>query len=695
MPNTLRLRLITPLRRLAPFSGALAVACMVAAALLLHPDNNVNYLLEALGLLVVGCWLLALGNRYRGSGVRVQENTKSQLPITNHQPPKANPRLVLIGALLLFVLAENNALRFMPKWFDFMSYHVQFVLFVVGVALVVVGLGGRGKQSQAGRLAAEEWLLLVALFIVALVPRVVALDTLTRTLVDEIPWVDGIRELWWRGDYELLRPMSGTFPFTMLFPYVEAGFVEVFGRNLVGLRLASSVTGALTVIALYALARHLFDRTTAFMAAFLLAVFPPHIHFSRLALLNMVDALPGTLALAWAARGLRYDRRLDWALAGGALGMTHYFFEAGRLLYMVLMAGWLGWLFVVDRPLIRARLRGISTMTLAFILIALPVYYVSTANGTPLAGRLEQSRFDMTLALDVLAGNRPPEELLNHVLTPFLMYINRPDTAGYYGGDQALLLTGVAPLALLGAAFVLLHPRRPSLVIMMCLIAVSLGNVLLKNPSVAARYIIALPMLALLIAVGLRETTRVLGAQMGNAMLARILRLAMVLALPILAIVQLAYYFGPHLDRFNEQNRIQKLYGDVIDVALRAHDLPANTHTLIIGEPQPDNNVPAHFLDFLGGGQVVGTLAPAQITPRYLAELPTDRPYAFFVEAGDAHTLRLLLAFFTLQPARISPYYADIPRDRQYILYYAPVGSALAVARIKTPELQIFTPPAE
>lgn len=682
MLNTVR-------QRLTPLSGLLAVACMVAAALLLHPDNGVNNLLAALALLVIGAWLLAVGNSH-------QDKITNQQPTTNRQPLITNRRYLIAGALLLLLVAENNALRFMPKWFDFMSYHLQFALFVAGVALVVIGLGGRAeRQSRADKLQADEWLLLIVLFVIALIPRVVALDTLVRTLVDEMPWVDGIRELWWRGDYELLRPMSGTFPFTSLFPYVEAGFVELFGRNLVGLRLASSVTGAFTVLALYALARHLFDRTTAVMAAVLLAVFPPHIHFSRLALLNMVDALPGTLALAWAARGLRYDRRLDWALAGAALGMTHYFFEAGRLLYMLLMAVWFGWLLVADRPLIRAHWRGIRTLVLAAVIVALPAYYVSTANGTPLAGRLEQSGFDVTLAQDVLAGNRPPEDLLNHILTPFLLYINRPDSAGYYGGDQALLLTGIAPLALLGAAFVLSHPRRPAIVILLCILAVSGGNILLKLPSVAARYVIAMPMLALLVAVGLRETTRLLAAQMGKPALARGLRVAMWLALPLLAIVQLTYYFGSHLDRFNEQNREQKLYGDVVDVALRAHDLPTGTHAFIIGEPQPDSNVPAHFLDFLGGGQILGTLAPSQVTPRFLADLPTDRPYAFFVEADDAHTLRLLLEFFVLQPARISPYFADIEADKRYVLYYAPIGSARVVARIKSLELPIFTQPAE
>jgi 4-amino-4-deoxy-L-arabinose transferase-like glycosyltransferase len=677
-----------PLLTLLVFSG------LILTALLLAPERKLEWMGTATLAFVVGAVCLAFAWReqqpvgaFNRLPVQAQHATAGRLRV----------RWLLAGGILLLLLALNNGINDLPTELNFVHYHVQFLMFVAGVALVIVGLAGNddARAARQGALGMDEWGLLLLIFVLALIPRVVSLDTLVRTLVDELPWVDGIRSFWWRQDFELLRPMSNTFPFTSLFPYIEAGAVEIFGRNLFGLRIASSITGALTVVALYGLARHLFDRWTALIAALLLAFFPPHVHFSRLALLNMVDPLPGVLALAWAARGLRHNRRLDWALAGAALGMTHYFFEAGRLLFTPLMVVWMGWLFVFNRPLLRARLRGIGIMATALLIVAAPMYMVFSLQSAALAGRLDQSRVDPALVLDVIAGNRPPEDLLNHVLTPFLMYINRPDVAAYYGGDQALVLTWLVPLLLLGALFVLLRPRHPAFVLLIWLGAVAVGNMLLKNPAVAARYVTALPALALLIAVGMREGVRLIEHAWQSRRVGVWLRRAVLVSLPVIAVLHMTYYFGPHMARFNVQNRELKLYGDGVDAILRAATLPANTHVFLIGEPPHDGNVPNHFLNFLREDMLVASMTPQEVSHRFLAELPADRPYAFFIAADDAFSLNLLNQYFLLTPAQITPYYADIPASRQYVLYYAPIGTSRVMAREKNPELQIFTPPAE
>lgn len=670
-----------------PIALIIGVISMIVAALWLHPDNKQDYLVQAGIAMLVG--LITLVIAMRG------------IPLVSWRTQAAGsvrrPRWWMIGlsVILLAVLAENNALRFAPPEFDFMSSHVQFALLAGGIALILLGLR---DAPRGDRVTGQEWLLIIGLFLVALVPRVVALDTLVRSLVDELPWVDGIRNFWWRGDVELLRPMSTVFPFTSIFPYWEAGAVEIFGHGFFGLRIVSSVLGALTVVALYALARHLFDRTTALIAAILLAFFPPHIHFSRLALLNMADPLPGTLAFAWAVRGLRYNRRLDWALAGVALGATHYFFEAGRLLYTPLMIIWLGWLMLTwrdaeGRSSLRACLRGIGVMILAALLVALPVYYVFNAQGEALAGRLNQSAQSSEFISNVLSGSQPIDDLARQALTPLLMYVNRPESVAYYGGDQPLILTGIVPLFLLGVAYVLMRPRQPSILLILWLLATAAGNTLLKDPAVSARYVVALPALALLIALGLRVTVTRLAEMVRSPALAHLLRRLVPLAVVVMCVVQVIYYFGPHIERFNEQNRYIKRYRDSVDAVLRAADLDTNTFVVLVGEPVVDGNVPSHFLNFLRADMGVQSITPQEVTHRYLADLPAIRPYAFFVAPSDAHTVNLLRQYFYLQPPEITPSYAEVPEDRQFVLYFAPLGSARDTTRTKNVQLQIFTPP--
>lgn len=673
-----------------PVAAALiGIACMIAAAIWLHPSSRMDNLGPAAIVLVAG--LIALGMAARGINLHIWPLAANQHVGERYRRLARDWRPLAAGIILLALVAENNAMRFAPPSFDFMHYHVQFVLFALGIALLVYS---QADAPRGQRMAAAEWLLIVLIFVAALIPRLVQLDTLVRTLVDELPWVDGVRALWWRHDYELLRPMSSTFPFSSIFPYWEAGAVEIFGTNLIGLRITSSLIGALTVVALYALARQLVDRPTALIAALILAFFPPHVHFSRLALLNMVDPLPGTMALAYAARGLRYNRRFDWALAGAALGMTHYFFEAGRLLFTPLMIAWIGWLFITRRDRLRAWWGGIAVMALIALLVAAPFYYVLASNGGLLAGRLDQSRFDTTFVLDVLAGNRPPEDLIRHVLTPLLILVNRPENAAYYGGDNPLVLSGVVPLLLLGTAFVLLRPRRPAFVLIIWILAAAAGNVLMKDPAVSARYVVALPALALLIALGLRETAQVLTTLVRIPAAQTALRWAVVAALPILAVMHMAYYFGPHIERFNEQNRASKIYRDGVDAVLRAAALPTETFVILISQPEHDSNVPGHFLNFMRRDMLLASITPQEVMHTYLADLSIGRPYAFFVAADDDHSLNLLRYYFDLQPPQITPFHDDVPPDRQYVLYFAPLGSARPVLRDKNAPIQIITPPA-
>ena len=163
--------------------------------------------------------------------------------------------------------------------------------------------------------------------------------------MDELNFVSGMTNFWKPNHpIGLLTPMDNISPFTWLFPYWQSIFVGIFGRNMAAIRAVSAVIGGLTVPALYLLAQTLFNRRVGLLAAFLLATFPPHIHYSRIALLSITDPLMGTLALAFLARGLKRGTRLDFALAGVFLGLTQYFFEGGRLLFPALALAWvIGW----------------------------------------------------------------------------------------------------------------------------------------------------------------------------------------------------------------------------------------------------------------------------------------------------------------------------------------------------------------
>ncbi|MCA9908987.1 MAG: hypothetical protein KC519_10105, partial [Anaerolineae bacterium] len=133
---------------------------------------------------------------------------------------------------------------------------------------------------------------------------------------------------------------------------------------------------------------------------------------------------------------------------------------------------------------------------------------------------------------------------------------------------------------------------------------------------------------------------------------------------------------------------------DSVDAVLRAADLDENTFVVLVGEPVVDGNVPSHFLNFLRADMTLQSITPQEVTQRYLADLPAIRPYAFFVAQNDAHSINLIREFFYLRPPEITPNYEEIPEDRQFVLYYAPMGSVRDTARAKNIQLQIITPQA-
>jgi 4-amino-4-deoxy-L-arabinose transferase-like glycosyltransferase len=161
----------------------------------------------------------------------------------------------------------------------------------------------------------------------------------------------------------------------------------------------------------------LFDRRAGLLAALLLATYPPHIHFSRLALNNIADPLFGVLALALLAAGLRQRSRRALWLGGMALGLTAYFYEGGRLFYPLLTLLWLPALILAYRP--PARL--LARFGLAALLVAAPVYLTLAAIGDSPAYRLTESRIDSAfIAALLLAGPGDPviESFVQNQLVP-------------------------------------------------------------------------------------------------------------------------------------------------------------------------------------------------------------------------------------------------------------------------------------
>ncbi len=613
---------------------------------------------------------------------------------------RANRILTVLGAALLALAAEISGGALGLEALQQVSPHVQLALLAAGMALVAWGLGGGGRALASIRLVADWRGMAPALLLIlalAFVVRYWQLGTLVRYLVDEMNTIPEVTAFGWANKpVKLLTEMSGISPFPWVFAYGQWAGTWFLGNTLEGIRLASVVAGTLTVPALYFLARALFDRTTALVAALLLATFPPHMHFSRLALLNIADPLVGTLALAFLARAVVYNRRLDYALAGVFLGLTQYFYNGGKLFYIPLAALWVALLVISRRRSAgdagRVNWRGLGITALALLLAAAPVYYTMWAQGYPLVGRMEASGLSGAY-WQALVARGDFGAYFHRLGWALRYYAQNPDDTIYYGGDTPLVLPLVLPAFLVGTAYSLARRRYPGpLLLLLWPAAGALGNSILVMNAASTRFVIVFPALPLLVAAGARYTLPLfwpprapklaLRLSLGTRRrirwrwpprdLPRHLRRTILALALVAAGLQVAYYFGPHMDYYNRQLRLHHSFPDGYDAIFRTRDFPDDTWVHIISV-SPFSQMDAQGLsDFLRGGLYLNTLTPADVDEDYLNSLRCGVDHAFFIQPGDTHTLAVLQEYFYLRAPEYTAYGAVIPDERELVLYYAP-----------------------
>jgi hypothetical protein len=567
-----------------------------------------------------------------------------------------------------------------------------------------------------------------------------------------------------------MRYINTLSPFARLYTYWQAETVDLLGRNFLGFRAMSALLGTLNVLAVYWLAKALFDCKTGLLAALFLATFPAHIHFSRMGIVQIGDPLFGTLALAFVAKAIaltprpplphgeggntarageggtgmihhapthRPNRRvtLYWALGGVCLGLTQYFYEGGKLLFPIVAGLWLVgvWLTLTPRPPLpparrhsgsgegekagsevlrparrRFGWREVTIFVVTAVLTALPLYYTVRFTEGPMTGRLTASGLptDYWAAL-LLAGVNEGwiQGQLTHATAAFLVYVHMPERAVYYGGYHPFVLEFLVPLFLFGVCFVLW--KRRGVVLLLWIVFTSLGSSLLVQNAVASRYVVVLPALAILVAVGLRyawamvfERSSQLSAVSSQQDMNRqdandakravstqhsansrwplaktysalsTQHSALILLVLLLALAQAAYYFGDHLPTFDAQFRKARLYRDVEDAMLRVSRFPAGTQVHLIMREEFDPAYNRDFLKFLSDDVTIETITSREVTDEYVEKLEAGVHHIFLIEPDDARTLAVLRRRFALAEPSFSPY-TDVAEEEQFALYEA------------------------
>lgn len=584
--------------------------------------------------------------------------------------------LITLGILLLLVTAEISGDGLKIAGLPGTAISTQGLLFWGGVVLLTFGMAGSSGigwlRGAIGHLRTRDphWWLVVGVIVLAFFLRAWALESALPLSVDDgsnIPAIWPV--LGDKSDYGLVIASSNTYTTQLYSQFLVVG-VRLFGYNLAALRAVAALFGTINVIALYLLAEALFNRRVALIAALVLATFPPHIHFSRLIFAHVIDATFGTFAIAFLIRAMKYNRRTDWALAGITLGLTQYFFEAGRLFFPPLIIIWLVLMAIFNFRSLRQFWRGLGLMVISALLIAMPTYYAVFARNAPATSRINVSGVGLDFWVS-LYNTTGLTGVFNRAISPFLVFVHRPEYGLlYYGGTHPIVLETLVPLLLLGFFFALWHFRRPGIIIAIWIFSTGAANLVMLETANYTRFIVGIPALALAIAAGIHYLT-LMAQHFGNR---RLVSIATILLVAIIGLSQTSFYFNEQLPGFRRQIRYSVTYPDPVDAALRTVKLPLNTQAYLVSTSDINIDVPRLILTFYMFGVIdapqIGGVTVANITPDFVRNIKPDVNLAFFIEPGHPEIVDFLKANFVLDEPQYTQN-SEIEPNKGFVLYYA------------------------
>lgn len=526
---------------------------------------------------------------------------------------------------------------------------LQTLMLMAGCTLLITAAFAPQPPALVAKPRLSAVLPVALVILLAFALRVVNLEYAIHRHIDELLSVDSLVQLWDSPDTLLLPPYTGVAAFSRVYTTLQGASVEILGPSLMALRIISAVFGTFTVGAVYFLARELFDHTSGLLAALILATFPPHIHFSRIGINNIVEPFFGVMALAFLVRGMKSRRPSEFALAGVMLGGTQYFYEGGRLLFPVL---------VVCFALLSRRMtaRGWVMLLLSAGLVAAPLYLTLWAGAYSFA-----PRFTITMA-DERSGIVPIADIAS-VIEPMWFFVQWIDTSWFYAGHTALILVFVLPFFLSGGGYalwqVILHRQRAAgaLLVLLWLGAAVMGNSLLRHHTHSPRYVVAHAAIALTVAIGIRYVAAIV-PQRRRSML-------VIIGLS-LALLQAGYYFRVHIPTYTQQFPTQIL---IDDVRFRAAQLADTTHVRLVTDEVLFGSDAYLYLRFTGrheDGVFVENIPIMDILSEDLEDLVPGRHHAFFIDPQAQIALRYLEDSSLLGPLQ-SPY-----GEGRYLLFYSP-----------------------
>lgn len=336
----------------------------------------------------------------------------------------------------------------------------------------------------------------------------------------------------------------------LLFHLFQTISIEFFGQTVFAARFPAALLGALTIGGVYLTARLMFDRRIALIAALFMLTFPQHVHFSRLALNQPMDAFSISFVLAFLVAAVKSQKTIYYSLTGFALGLSQYGYSSARLIPALVVA-YLIWAFLFQRPKLktpnmRPTFINLTICLLIFAVTVFPlVHFISTDATAKVSPRLADIGVWEKTAVWGLYSVPESERTdfwIKQITRTFLGFVQLNETSYFYGDFNPFLGWFATVPFIIGLLVSLRGWRNPNLAILFIswiLIAI-FGGVLLTKPPEFQRFTIITPPIAILVALGIvfiAETIANLSKQLSPQQLMP--RIAEYWLLPVILVIGL------------------------------------------------------------------------------------------------------------------------------------------------------------
>lgn len=527
---------------------AVGIACLFAGQMALQspglPPMGLKFLVPTLGglLLVLLAFSAAIARRLPGRlAARVAAGDGAA------RPAAGNPLLFvasLVASATAAVIAGDQKILQLPI--------LSIGLWMTAIVVVLVGASAFGRR--AGRLPRAEVVALLVIAGAALAARILRLG--------EIPWLlSGDEASVGLSAREFLQGVWNNpfgiawYSFPALFFVIPAASIGILGQTIEALRLPAAMAGTLTVVGLYFYARTALGRWLAVFSATYLAFFHFHIHFSRIGLNNIWDGLFLVLFSYLLWRAWTEEKGHLFAWAGLTLGLGLYFYTSTRIVIVLLGL----WLFIA---LVRERTRVLRLRTqwvilgIATIVIALPqIVFFAHHPGDFAAPMVRVSLLGPWLEQEMATTGLPGWRILAEQMALSAGAFTFNNLRHWYAIDHPMLLPIPATLFLLGLGLALWRAKDLRYTwILLCLGGVVIAGGLSESSPASQRYILAAPIVAVVVTLPLVEAAASLAR---FSIRVRILGTVAAIAVLLTAVgVDLRFYFADYTPshRFSDRN---------------------------------------------------------------------------------------------------------------------------------------------